>query len=111
MKKTPFAVAALSGLAFASLVHAQAAVPPPPPNVLQIYREIVKPGHTLGHAKTEAGWPAAFGKANWPSHYFALTSVSGPNEAWFISAWDSFASYEKDGQAVEANAALQAGHR
>jgi hypothetical protein len=109
LKKTPLAVAALCGLVSVSLVHAQsAAAPPPPPKVLQIFREIVKPGHAAGHAKTEAGWPAAFDKAAWPTHYFALTSVSGPSEAWYITPWDSFAAYEKDGAAVEADAALQA---
>lgn len=101
-------MAALCGLAFVSLVHAQTAATTAPPKVMQIYREILKPGHGAAHTQLEAGWPAAFGKANWPSHYVALTSVSGPNEAWFISRWDSFASYEKDGQAIEANAALQA---
>ncbi len=106
MKKTPFVVAALCG--FASLSLAQTAAPPPPPKVIQIYREIVKPGHTAAHAATEAGWPAAFGKANAPGHYIALTSTTGPNEAWFISGWDSYAAYEKDGAAVEADAALQA---
>ena len=74
---------------------------------MQIYREVLKPGHGPAHAKTEAGWPAAFAKANWPTHYLALTSTSGPSQAWFISGWDSYAAYEKDSQAVEKNAALQ----
>lgn len=107
MKKTSFAVAVLCALAPASFVSAQAGGPMPPPKVIQIFREMVKPGHGAAHAKTEAGWPAAFTKADWPSHYFALTSASGPNEAWFISGWPSFAAYEKDGAAVETNAALQ----
>jgi len=82
--------------------------PPPPPKILQIYREEVKPGKGPAHAKVEAGWPAAFAKANWPSHYLALTSLTGPSEAWFVSGWDSMAAWEKDTKAVEANAALTA---
>lgn len=110
MKKTPCVLAAFCGLAVTSAVQAQttAAMPPSPPKVLQIYREIVKPGHGAAHAKTEAGWPAAFAKASSPAHYLALTSTSGPNEAWFITGWDSYAAYEKDSQDTETNTALQA---
>jgi hypothetical protein len=109
MKKSPLLLTALCGLAAVSAVQAQtAAAVPPPPKVIQIYREVIKPGHVPSHAKTEAGWPAAFRKANWPSHYIAMTSYSGPSEAWFISGWDSYAAYEADGKAVEKNAVLQA---
>lgn len=109
MKKTPFVLAALCGLAVPSAAQAQTGgTIPPPPKVLQIYREIVKPGHGPAHAKTEAGWPAAFEKASWPSHSLAMTSMSGPNEAWFMSGWDSFAAYEKDMLDIEKNSALDA---
>lgn len=109
MKTPQFLLTALCGLAAVSTVHAQtAAAVPPPPKVIQIYREVIKPGHSPAHAKTEAGWPAAFTKANWPSHYIAMTSYSGPNEAWFISGWDSYAAYENDAREIEKNAALQA---
>src|SRR5215218_5039982 len=108
MKKSPFVIAAFCGLASVSLVSAQADAPPPPPKVLQIFRETVKPGHSAAHANTEAGWPAAFAKADAPGHYLALTSTSGPNEAWFITGYESFAAYEKDNAGIEANAALSA---
>ena len=108
MKKKPFVWAAFCGLAVTSALQAQTAATKPPPKLMQIYREIVKPGHGAAHSKTEAGWPAAFRKANWPTHYMAMTSRSGPNEAWFISGWDSYAAYEKDAQGAEKNTALQA---
>ena len=108
MKKTPFILAALCGLAVTSALQAQTAETTPPPKVMQIFREMVKPGQRAVHEKTEAGWPAAFRKADWPSYSLALTSSSGPNEAWFISGYDSYAAYEKDSQDVEKNAALQA---
>jgi hypothetical protein len=76
--------------------------------VLQIYREEVKPGKGPAHEKVEAGWPAAFAKANWPSHYLAFTSMTGPSEAWFSSGWDSLAAWEKDTKALEGNKALTA---
>lgn len=80
----------------------------PAPNILQIFREEVKVGHGAAHAKTEAGWPRAFTKANWPTHYVALTTVTGPSEAWFITGFESLAAWEKDTQATEATPALQA---
>ena len=108
MKKTPLVLTALSGLAIASALQAQTADVHPPPKVLQISREMIKPGHGAAHAKTEAGWPAAFTRANWPSHYLAIASQTGPGEVWFLSAYDSFAAWEKDGKDVESNTALQA---
>lgn len=79
-----------------------------PPKVLQIIREEVKPGKGAAHEKVEVGWPAAFRKANSPGYYIAMTAVSGPNEAWFVGAWDSFGAAEKESKAVDDNAALTA---
>ena len=85
---------------------AQPAAPPAPPKVLQIFREEVKPGKTAAHEKVEAGWPRAFAKAKWPTYYLAATSVTGPSEAWFITGYDSYASYETDQKNLEKASAL-----
>jgi hypothetical protein len=82
--------------------------PPPPPKVLQIYREEVKPGKGPAHEKIEAGWPRAFAKANWPNHYLAIVSLTGPSEAWFASGYDSFAAWEKNQTEMDKNPALKA---
>jgi hypothetical protein len=37
-----------------------------------------------------------------------MTAVSGPNEAWFLSAHDSYAAIQKNQDAIEASAALTA---
>lgn len=78
-----------------------------PPNVLQIFREEVKPGRTAAHEKFEANWPKAFAKANWPTNYLAVVSTTGPNEAWFMTPYDSFAAWEKDQNDTEKNRPLQ----
>lgn len=104
---TMIALAALL-LALALPVVAQAQSNTPPPNIIQIAREELKPGHGPSHAKTEAGWPRAFGKANWPTHYIAVTSLTGPNEAWFITGYESLAAWEKDSADISKNGALQA---
>jgi hypothetical protein len=82
--------------------------PPPPPKVLQIYREEVKVGKGPAHVKVEKGFVAAVAKANWPTHYLAMTSVTGPGEAWFLTGYPSFAAWEKDRNDAEKNAALTA---
>ncbi|HEV8129869.1 MAG TPA: hypothetical protein VGQ81_01355 [Acidobacteriota bacterium] len=79
-----------------------------PPKVLQIFREEVKPGRAAAHEKLEAGYPRAFAKAKWPTYYLAMTEITGPGEAWFLTGYDSFASVEKDQKAVEKNAAFKA---
>ena len=74
--------------AFATTALAQS-LPTSQPNILQIFREEVKIGHGADHVKVEAGWPAAFEKAQSPYTYIALVSMTGPPEAWFVSPFES----------------------
>lgn len=94
-------------LAFGFPLYTQAQDSTPAPNILQIYREEVKPGHGPAHAKTEAGWPRAFAKAKSTTYYTAMTSLTGPTEAWFITGFESLEAWEKNTQAERENAALQ----
>ena len=55
-------------------------------------REEVKAGRGADHAKHEAGWPAAFEKAKSPDYYLALTSMTGPSEAWYLIPTESHAT-------------------
>ncbi|HSB35863.1 MAG TPA: hypothetical protein VLH41_03250 [Thermoanaerobaculia bacterium] len=107
MKKT-MGLIGTACLLVSAIPRAAAEEPPPPPKILQIFREEVKPGKAAAHEKVEAGWPRAFAKANWPTRYLALTSLTGPMEAWFAIGFDSFAAWEKDTKATEANKALSA---
>jgi hypothetical protein len=77
----------ITGSAFA-----QGTMPTTQPNVLMIIREEVKVGHAADHAKTEAGWPAAFEKAKFPYNYLAFVSLTGPSEAWFVAPYESHAA-------------------
>ncbi|MGH9365015.1 MAG: hypothetical protein ACRD1B_07100 [Thermoanaerobaculia bacterium] len=94
-------------LSAASGLLAQTPAPTGPPKVLQIFREEVKPGKSAAHEKWETGWPKAFAKANWPTHYLAVTSVSGPSEAWFLVGYESFAAWEIDRQNLDKTTALK----
>lgn len=100
------ALAVLLGIALPAV--AQSLAPTPPPKVIQIFREEVKPGKNAAHAKVEAGWPRAFAKANSPTHYSAWVSSTGPSEAWFVTGFASFEAWEKDTKWNAANAALTA---
>lgn len=93
---------------YASPLVAQATAMNDPPPVLWIQRELVKPGKGSAHIDWEAGWPAAFGRANWPTNYLAMTALSGSSEAWFLSGYPSFDAMEKDLAATDANASLTA---
>ena len=81
----------------------------PPPKVLVIFREFVKPGKTgMAHEKSESAFVAAMAKAKWPTHYLAVTSMSGASRALFITPYDSFDAWEKDNLATDKNAAFSA---
>ena len=95
----------------ASQALAQTDLPKSQPNLLQIYREELKLGHAADHEKVEAGWPAAYEKAKSPYYYLAFVSLTGAQEAWFISPFDShqaiadWMKFERDNAVLAAELA------
>jgi len=79
-----------------------------PPPLLQIEREEVRPGKGAAHAANEAAWAGAYAKAQSPVQWLGMTTVSGPNEAWFLTRHESFAELEKSDASTEKNPALLA---
>jgi hypothetical protein len=107
--------AALLSVSSASIAFGQG-MPTSQPNLIQITREEVKAGHNAMHSAFEAGWPAAYAKAKSPTYYLAMVSMTGPNEAWYISPYASHAAlgesmkFESDDKALSAELArLQRG--
>lgn len=78
-----------------------------PPKVLQIIRESVKPGKAYMHTAHEAQWTRAMVNAKFDTPLLAMTTTTGPSEAWFIAPYDSFAAFEKDGDRMMKNAAMR----
>jgi len=79
------------------------------PKVLQIQREFLKPGKSgMAHEKTESAFIQALTRAKWPTHYIAMTSLSGKSRALFLTSYPSFEAWEKDGAAADKNASLSA---
>jgi len=81
----------------------------PPPNVLVISREFLKPGKggTL-HEKTESAFVQAMTAAKSPTRYIGTDAMSGLNRSVFFIGYDSFAAWEKDNLATYGNPTLAA---
>jgi len=88
----------ISSLFLAGSLSAQNMGPPP---YLQVFREEVKVGRAGAHVQTEAGWPRAFAKAKIANNYVAMTTVYGPNEAWFFEGHASVAEIEAANKAIQ----------
>ncbi len=81
----------------------------PPPKVLVIFREFIKPGKSgAPHQKTESAFVQAMTAAKWPTNYLAVDSMSGAPRSLFLTGYDSFEAWEKDNKAIEKNATLAA---
>jgi len=108
MKKSLILVFAMCVFVLAGL---QAAAQQPqmgPPKVLSIFREDIKAGRGSAHQNLETGYVRALQKAKWPVYSLAMTPAVGGTDAWFMTAYDSFASMEKDRQNSEKNAQMSA---
>ncbi len=73
-------------------------------NVLTVYRETVKPGKGAGHDAMEEAWSRAMAATKDPTPYLAITAMSGPAENWYLSAYPTWAEYEKANKAGQAPA-------
>lgn len=99
------ALCALGILAIGGPAPAQEA-PQGPAKILQIYREEIKSGRSAGHEQVEAGYAKAYKTAG-RTPYVAMATIAGPNEAWFIERYDSFAALEAESDAAEKDGTLQ----
>jgi hypothetical protein len=76
-----------------------------PPDILQIYRDPVKPGKMPEYIKVEGEAAQACSRANtWP--YVTMQSVTGPQEVWFVSGFETYAAMERSAEPFVRNAAL-----
>jgi hypothetical protein len=87
--------------------HAQQA-PAPPPAILEIYRDPVKPAKMAEYTRVEGEAALACARAStWP--YMAIQSITGPQtEVWYLEGFDSYAAVERSGEPFIKNAALGA---
>lgn len=80
-----------------------------PPKILTITREFVKPGkYGNAHDKTESLYVNAMSAAKWPTHYFAMDSITGRPRSLFLTGYESFEAWQADSLAEQKNATLSA---
>jgi hypothetical protein len=81
--------------------------PMPPPPLLRIIREEVKPGHAGAHEVTESAWTRTLAKGKSTDYYLGMSSLTGPSEAWFIMGYASFADWEAKQKEFDGNPAMK----
>ncbi|MGD1211970.1 MAG: hypothetical protein ABR973_11510 [Candidatus Acidiferrales bacterium] len=96
MKKILMAAIALACVTSGAAVLRAQDQTRPIPKVLLIIKEPVKVGKGHGHALNEAAFVRAAMAAKMPDRYLAVTTMSGPSEAWFLEGYDSYAEMEKE---------------
>jgi hypothetical protein len=75
-----------------------------PPKVLVVTREMTKPGRGgMMHEKTEGAFLQALRANHVDDYYLAMTSMSGPDRALFLSGYPSFAAWEAANKSMYAN--------
>lgn len=110
-KLSPFLLGLSLAAAGGSLAAAQDQTPPAvtAPKYMQIIVEYTKPGKGgAAHDKTEGAFVQAMTKAKWPTHYFALNSLSGKLRSLYFTSYDSLEAWEKDNAATAKNSTLAA---
>ncbi len=81
----------------------------PPPNVLEVVVEFVKPGLAGSqHNQTESVFVQAMRNAKWPTHYLGMNALTGESRAVFFIPYGSFADWEKDNLATAKDPTLSA---
>jgi len=98
----------VAGLMVSATAAFSQSMPTSQPSMLTIVREEVKTGRSGDHQRIEAGWPAAYEKANSPDAYLALVSMTGPNEAWYLVPFASYSALSQSMKRDDANAVLSA---
>jgi len=77
-----------------------------PPKVLVVIREMTKPGRGgMMHEKSEGAFAQTLKANHVAFHYFAMTSMSGPDRALFLAGYPSLAAWETANKAMYGNAA------
>lgn len=91
-------------MVFGLLPHTQGR----PPQILQIYRDFLRPGSDAAYAKIEQDAARTCKELGCPHPYLAIESLSGPKEVWFFNGYVSAAEQKQVGDDYARNAGLTA---
>jgi hypothetical protein len=79
--------------------------PEPPPRILQVYRERLKPSAGAAYGKIEEDRVRICVRLKCPHPYLALESMTEPREVWWLNAYTSEADRDRVRKAWEQNTA------
>jgi hypothetical protein len=77
-----------------------------PPQILEVYREYLKPGAAQALHQIEVDAAQICIRLKFPHRYLVLESLTGPKEFWYLNAFDSQAEMDEVGRQYEGNKAL-----
>ena len=63
--------------------------PSPTPQILEIARDFLKPGHDAEYRAIEIDARNICDRLHFPHHYLAIESLTGDKEVWFLNAFAS----------------------
>jgi hypothetical protein len=95
-------------LAFSLGVRAQESATEPPPNILSMEIDSVKPYQGAPYDKVAEEYPAVSAQFNQKTYYLAMESMTGDSQVTYLSGFDSFAAMQKDTETSQANTAMRA---
>ena len=98
----------LSGFAVALGVVTDSMAQVRPPQILEIYRDYLKPDAIAANRKLERRAEELCRKLGFTHPYLTIESASGPAEMWYLNAFDSEAEVEKLRREYQQNAKLLA---
>jgi hypothetical protein len=78
---------------------------PAPNSILTVFRESVRVGKGAAHDAHEDSWARAVTAAKGADPFVAMSSLTGPNEIWYMQAFPTWDAYQKSTESNRANAA------
>ncbi|MBV8206735.1 MAG: hypothetical protein JO041_08075 [Acidobacteria bacterium] len=79
----------------------------PPPPILHIGREEIKPGKSFAHEKIETAWTQALVKARYTQSFLAAESITGPSEVLWFYGYPTMEAFETDYKMENSTPAMQ----
>ena len=79
-----------------------------PPQILQIYRDLLKPGSHAAYGEIEQDIARLSAELRFPHPYLAIEPLTGPEEVWFFNGWESAAEQKQVADDYAKNSPLVA---
>ena len=79
-----------------------------PLQILQIHRELLRPGREAAYQEIEEDTARIYGRLGCPHPYLTIEALTGSKEVWFFNGYDSLAESERVVKAYSENSPLMA---